>query len=407
MARRPKHEPLNVFLNARLVGKLRREPSGAIDFKYDQSWLEWEHTLPVSLSLPLREDRYIGAPVIAVFDNLLPDNKDIRDRVAARVGAEGTDAYSLLSEIGRDCVGALQFLHEGDESGPAGTVAGDEINDEEIARILGDLKTTPLGLDENEDFRISLAGTQEKTALLRGDDRWLKPAGITATTHILKPAIGRLPIGVDLTHSVENEYLCMKLTAALGLPSAEVEIATFNGMRTLLVRRFDRQWTRDGRLLRLPQEDFCQALSVLPTKKYESDGGPGVVPILKLLQGSDEPQIDQMQFLKALIVFWLLGATDCHAKNFSIFLSPGGRYQMTPLYDVISLQPSVDANQIQHSKMKFAMAIGDNRHYVLDTIMPRHFSQSAAKAGVGFVQPIFDELRETAEAAIGGVLDVR
>jgi len=157
-------------------------------------------------------------------------------------------------------------------------------------------------------------------------------------------------------------------------------------------------------LLRVPQEDCCQALSVPPSKKYESDGGPGIVSILKLLQGSDEPETDQTLFLKALIVFWLLGATDCHAKNFSVFLSPGGRFRLTPIYDVISLQPSVDASRLQRNKMKFAMAVGDKRHYVLDTITPRHFVQTAAMAGVGFVQPIFDELRESARTAIDRVI---
>ncbi|HEX3861351.1 MAG TPA: HipA N-terminal domain-containing protein [Stellaceae bacterium] len=119
MPRRRQHNPLNVFLNSRLVGRLNRETSGAIDFRYEPSWLDWEHALPVSLSLPLREDRFIGAPVVAVFDNLLPDGDALRRRIVARVHAEGIDAYSLLTAIGRDCVGALQFLPDGIEAGPA------------------------------------------------------------------------------------------------------------------------------------------------------------------------------------------------------------------------------------------------------------------------------------------------
>src|SRR3974390_72032 len=113
MPRRRKYPPLNVFLNSRLVGKLNRQKSGEIDFRYDVSWLGWQHAFPVSLSLPLREDKYTGAPVIAVFDNLLPDSDAIRRHLAERVGAEGTDAYSLLSAVGRDCVGALEFVPEG------------------------------------------------------------------------------------------------------------------------------------------------------------------------------------------------------------------------------------------------------------------------------------------------------
>ncbi len=120
MPRRPRYEPLNTFLNSRMVGQLRREPSGAISFQYDHSWIEWTQAIPVSLSLPIREQEYTGAPVAAVFENLLPDNPSLRRRIAARARAEGTDAYSLLGAIGHDCVGALQFLPLESEPGPAG-----------------------------------------------------------------------------------------------------------------------------------------------------------------------------------------------------------------------------------------------------------------------------------------------
>lgn len=406
MPRRKRHAPLQVFLNGRLVGLLARAPSGAIDFRYDPAWLEWEHALPVSLSLPLREDRYIGAPVAAVFENLLPDGEVLRGRIAERVHADGADAYSLLSVVGRDCVGALQFLPDGEQPGPAGAVEGRPIDSAEIARLLGGLAVAPLGLGEDEDFRISIAGAQEKTALLRWTGKWFKPTGTTATTHILKPQIGHLPNGIDMSSSVENEFICLKLTASLGLPSAAVEIATFGDKRVLVVERFDRRWTRDDRLLRLPQEDCCQALSVPPGRKYESDGGPGVSDILNLLNGSDQPGADRLTVLKAVIVFWLLGASDGHAKNFSVFLAPGGRFRLTPLYDVVSAQPSADAGQIRRNQMKLAMAVGDSRHYVIDTIAPRHFVQTAAKAGIGAltVQGLLDDIATRAPAAVDEVM---
>jgi serine/threonine-protein kinase HipA len=406
MARPRTRIPLNVFLNGRLVGRLRRQASGAIDFQYDGGWLAWEHAFPVSLSLPLREDRFVGDPVIAVFDNLLPDNEQIRRRLAERVRAGGYDAYSLLAALGRDCVGALQFLPDGGDPGAAGGLAGRQLGDKEIADILGDLRRTPLGLDESGEFRISLAGAQQKTALLHWQDQWQVPHGATATTHILKPEIGKLPNGIDLSQSIENEHLCMRLTAAFGLPTARTEIREFSGTRALVVERFDRLWTRDGRLLRLPQEDCCQALSVPPTRKYEPDGGPGMRQILDLLKASDEPEADQRVFLKAQIVFWLLGATDGHAKNFSIFLLPGGRFCLTPLYDVMSAQPNVDAGEMRRNGMKLAMAVGDNRHYVIDSIVPRHFLQTAASSGVpaALVQAILDELDSDADRAIDAAL---
>lgn len=376
MARPRTRVPLDVYLNGRLVGRLRREASGAVDFQYDQSWLSWESAIPVSLSLPLREDRYIGEPVLAVFENLLPDNDDIRRRVAERSQADGSDAYSLLSAIGRDCVGALQFLPEGMDPGKAGAIDARPVDDKEVAAIVGDLARNPLGIGNDQEFRISLAGAQEKTALLYWKDKWHVPHGTTATTHIIKPQIGRLPNGIDLSNSVENEHLCLELVAALGLPVAKSSIVDFVGKRCLAIERFDRTWTKDGRLLRLPQEDCCQALSVLPSRKYESDGGPGIPAIMDLLKGSDTPDEDQRMFFKAQIVFWLLGATDGHAKNFSLRLAPGGRFQMTPLYDIISTQPSLDAKQITQKQMKLAMAIGDNRHYLVNTVLGRHFVQT-------------------------------
>ncbi|EHK53973.1 type II toxin-antitoxin system HipA family toxin [Allomesorhizobium alhagi] len=407
MARRRTHIPLNVFLNGRLVGVLRRESTGAVDFRYDPDWLTWDNAFAVSLSMPLREDRYIGAPVINVFDNLLPDSEAIRKRVAERVGADGTDAYSLLTALGHDCVGALQFLLEGIDPGPTGGTDGQPVDEQTIADLINNLAAAPLGMGEDDDFRISIAGAQEKTALLQKDGRWFKPTGTAATTHILKPQIGQLPNGIDLSNSVENEYLCLKLLEALGVPVAAVEIADFGERRTLIVERFDRRWTKDGRLIRLPQEDCCQALSVPPTRKYQSDGGPGLREILELLKGSDTPDDDIATFLRANIIFWLLGATDGHAKNFSIFLTPGGRYGMTPLYDVLSAQPSLDAGQIQRKKFKLAMSVGKKRHYALNDIVPWHFVQTAEIAGIGssMIRTLFADIAASALSQTSAVID--
>jgi len=407
MTRRRAYTPLNVFLNNRLVGSLRRESTGAIDFQYAKDWLTWENTFPISLSLPLREDRYIGAPVINVFDNLLPDSDGIRKRVAERVGAGGTDAYSLLAALGHDCVGAFQFLPDGACPGKAGASDGKPVTDDEIAAIINNLAAAPLGMGEDEDFRISIAGAQEKTALMRKDGHWFKPAGTSATTHILKPQIGQLPNGIDLSNSVENEYLCLKLLAALGVPAAHTEIAEFGGRRTLIIERFDRRWTKDGRLLRLPQEDICQALSVPPTRKYLSEGGPGMRDIIQLLKGSDTPEQDIATFMRACILFWMLGATDGHAKNFSITLGPGGRFHLTPLYDVLTAQPSLDAGQIQQKKFKLAMSVGKNRHYPVDDIIPRHFLQTAELAGVGMplMRALFEEIADTAVGRTDTVME--
>lgn len=401
MARKPAHVPLDVFLNGRKVGQLRRASSGAIDFQYGVDWLTWEHNFPVSLSLLLREDRYVGDPVIAVFDNLLPDNDDTRRAVAARQHADGIDPYSLLAAIGRDCVGALQFLPAGEDPGKAGGIDAVPISDKEIAEKLANLATAPLGMGDDREFRISIAGAQDKAAFLRLDNSWHVPHGSTATTHILKPQIGRRG-DYDLSQSVENEHLCMRIVDALDMPVAQTEIADFEGVRALVIERFDRRWTKDGRLLRVPQEDCCQALSVPPTRKYQNQGGPGIADILEFLKGSDQPDVDQRLFMKAQIVFWLLAATDGHAKNFSIHLHPGGGFELTPLYDVMSTQHLFGAKQLRRNEMKLAMSVGKGRHYRLHEIMPRHFIESARKAGMPAVavEDIFDELENDLPGAL-------
>lgn len=307
---------------------------------------------------------------------------------------------------GRDCVGALQFLPDTvapDEVATAtGTIDGAPVSDSEIAKILGNLARAPLGLDQDDEFRISVAGVQEKTALLLADGHWLKPKGTTPTTHILKPQIGRLPNGIDLSNSVENEFYCLKLLELFDLDVNKATIEIFAGHTALVIERFDRRWTKDGRLLRLPQEDCCQALSVPPTLKYQGQGGPGTVQIIELLKGSDEPEAGQVAFFKAQILFWLMGATDGHAKNFSIFLAPGGRYRLTPFYDVLTAQPSLDSGQIQGKAMKLAMSIGEKRHYRIDDIMGRHFLQTGAKAGLpkSLVHRVIEEVLERAPAAM-------
>lgn len=253
--------------------------------------------------------RIQGAAVTAVFDNLLPDSDTLRRRVAEKVGAAGTDFYSLLAAIGRDCVGALQFmgLDENAPDGESGAITGELVNESAIERLLQGLSQAPLGLSRDVDFRISVAGAQEKTALLRHKGQWWKPSGTTPTTHIFKKQIGRLPDGIDLSNSVENEFYCLRLAAAFGLPVTKAEMQDFNGMRALVVERFDRRWTADKRLLRMPQEDFCQVLSVPPTRKYQSEGGPGLIQMLEVLRGSDSPTVDRETLLKAQIFFGSLG----------------------------------------------------------------------------------------------------
>ena len=408
MPRRARHAPLQVFLNGRHVGTLTRRASGATEFSYDEGWLGWSHALPVSLSMPLSDEIYRGATVNAVFENLLPDAKPIRERVAERVGADGTDAFSMLSKIGRDCVGALQFIPADEAAPSASSLEGEELSGRAIGTMLAQLERAPLGLNERTDFRISVAGAQEKTALLLHDGHWIRPSGTTPTTHIIKPQIGHVNTGggmVDLTNSVENEHYCLRLMEAFGMLVASTEIRRFGGVTALVVERFDRRWARDGRLLRVPQEDLCQALGVPPTRKYQSEGGPGVMAIAGLLRGSDAPIDDVAAVYKAQILFWLIGATDGHAKNFSIFLKPGGGFELTPFYDVLTVQPGVDRRELRLNQFKLAMAAGARPHYRVRDIHGRHFAETGRAIGLSLevIRAVFGDIHGSFDHAFRSV----
>lgn len=361
------------------MGVLSRSRQG-LEFTYDGQWLATAEAFPLSLALPLQPQPHKSDVVRAVLDNLLPDDQGVRQTVARNVGATGTDPHSLLAAVGKDCVGALQFLTEGEEPWRGGPVEATPLSEGEIATMLTSLDNRPLGMTREGGFRISVAGAQAKTTLLKREGTWLLPEGPTPSTHILKPAIGSQG-GVDLSDSIENEFLCLRLLTEMGLQTAEVQIEEFEGVSALVVTRFDREVTREG-IIRVPQEDLCQAFGLPSERKYEADGGPGVQQVMRFLLGSDDPLGDRERFFSTLIAFWLLGATDGHAKNFSVFLGPEPAFRLTPFYDVISLQPYVDRQEVVQREYRLAMAVGERRRYRVNDIMPRHFIQEAAKAGV-------------------------
>lgn len=371
---------LFVYMNGYEVGEYRQRRSGAQEFVYSDSWLERRNlAIPLSLSLPLTDKTHKGDHVYNYFDNLLPDSIDLRNRIQARVGAKTSQPFDLLSQIGRDCVGAIQLMPERADV-DVKKISGTPLNEEEIAEELRNYRTLPLGMSRDRDFRISIAGAQEKTALLLHGGKWHQPNDTTPTTHIFKLPIGKIEhSGIDLSNSVENEWLCLEILRAFGLPVPEVSIERFGDIKVLVVERFDRELSQDKTwIIRHPQEDMCQANGISPALKYESDGGPGVAMIMALLKSSVCAEDDRKRFMQTVFLFWLLGAIDGHAKNFSIFLKQGGRFQLTPVYDVISAYPLAKKRQVESKKMNMAMALhGKNTHYAWHEIVRRHwFSQS-------------------------------
>ncbi|OIQ86029.1 serine/threonine-protein kinase HipA [mine drainage metagenome] len=403
MGRRSHSQTLALWANGERVGRWTITGRGDMELQYDPGWVASPFGRPLSLSLPFNfnNETLKGDNVAHYFEGLLPDSDAIRRRVAARFKTGSTEAFGLLAAIGRDCVGALQLL--ADDKGPTGfdQVEGVPVDDEAIERHLLEVVTPDrfAGQDPDDDFRISLAGAQEKDAFLRWNGQWLKPRGATPTTHIFK-----LPLGLvggrqaDFSTSVDNEWLCMRLMKAYGLPVANADIATFGKQRVLVVERFDRAVSNDGkRLFRLVQEDFCQATGTSPLVKYENEGGPGLVKIFTLLQQSVDAERDLRTLMASQILFWMLRAPDGHAKNFSIQLLPGqvGRFHLTPLYDVMSALPVLGdgPNKWSWRDLKLAMAlIGKNRHYLMHTVQRRHFNSTAKKVGYGeSAEPLLQE----------------
>jgi serine/threonine-protein kinase HipA len=384
MGRKSHSRGLSIWANGERVGTWVVGPTGDMELRYDAAWKQSAAGRPLSLSLPfgIGERPLRGERVHNYFDNLLPDSPQIRRRIAARFRTETVDAFDLLKAIGRDCVGAVQLLGEDESPAHVETIEGTPLTDAVVERLLLETSGAVTAAGENDDdLRISLAGAQEKTALLYHKGQWCLPRGATPTTHILK-----LPLGlighrkVDFLTSVENEWLCLAVLKAYGLPVSSAQILRFGTQKVLSVERFDRAWSRSGALLRLPQEDFCQALGVPPHRKYESQGGPGTREIAGILRQSQRPQEDIETFLGAQIAFWMLAAPDGHAKNFSIRLLPGGRFQLAPLYDVMSIWPvEGDAgNQWSWHKATLAMAIwGRTRHYRMRDVKRAHFDATA------------------------------
>jgi serine/threonine-protein kinase HipA len=401
---------LDIWMNGERVGTWSVGRTGRHRLDYAPSWRASQRSRPLSLSLPFTADnRLEGDAVRNYFDNLLPDSDSIRKRISARFRTKDTSAFALLQAVGRDCVGAVQLLLPGDSPEGFDQLRYEALTPEQIERHLAALGSqTGLGAqDEEEEFRLSIAGAQEKTALLQVNGVWCRPLGATPTTHILKPAIGITPgRQLDMRLSVENEWLCSQIVQELGLPAAPCQMQDFGERRVLVVTRFDRSWQPAGWIARLPQEDFCQAKGVSSDQKYEQHGGPGIEACLEVLQGGEAFHEDGRHFLCAQLLFWFLAATDGHAKNFSLFVLPRGRYRMTPLYDVLSAWPLIGngPNTLAYQKTKLSMAVrGKSAHYKLTEIHYRHWESLAKRSAVDGAWDAMLAMAQRLDAALSAV----
>lgn len=362
---------LDVYCYGEPAGRLSAPRSGELSFVYASSWIEAGRP-PISHSLPTGRSPE-PASVHAYFDGLLPEGS-IREMVARTVHVSPANTAGLLAELGWDCAGALSVYPVGDipvSDGDGSDV--DWLDDEHLASLIDELPRRPLRADETGDLRISLAGVQDKLPVVVNDagqiglahgDR--KRNRRTPSTHILKTRIERLP------DSVANEAFCLRLASELGLRAASAEPRRVAGREFLLVRRYDRRRENDGRVIRMHQEDFCQALGSPSDRKYEAEGGPGLPELFSTLRESSAvPAVDLPRLLDAVTFNLLIGNHDAHAKNYSIIYDEAGAASLAPLYDLVSTfaYRAVD----RQLSAKLAMKIGGE--YRADRVMARHLNR--------------------------------
>nr|WP_321297987.1 type II toxin-antitoxin system HipA family toxin [uncultured Sphaerochaeta sp.] len=401
---------LFVYMNGLFVGTWTQAPSLLQSFTYDPAWLDNPKGRAISLSLPLAEITYKGMRVSSFFENLLPESETVKKKLQNRFKTSSTRAFELLEHIGRDCVGALQIVPQPIEaSSVPPEIEGTIVNDHEIASILRNIR----GLEREgetvslRDFRISVAGAQEKTAFLRYQGQWMIPNGTTPTTHIFKLPMGKLYDFIDFSDSIENEWLSCHIMHQFGIPVCNSNIQNFEEQKVLVVERFDRRWSQDQKqLIRLPQEDLCQALGFPSNQKYQSDGGPGILEVMKLLQGSNRAEEDRRLFFKTQVLFYLMAAPDGHAKNFSLALMQKGLFHLTPVYDIMSAYPLFGKNSasLNPKRLKLAMGVyGKNIHYAWNSIARRPWVETGKK--VGLSKQIVEEILQETISQIPSVIE--
>ncbi|MEQ9171170.1 MAG: type II toxin-antitoxin system HipA family toxin [Rhodospirillales bacterium] len=365
---------LVALMNGRRIGEVRRNQRGRLSFVYDEPWRQGKNAYPLSLSMPLAAAEHGHNVIEAFLWGLLPDNDRVLDRWARWFQVSARNAFALLSHVGEDCAGAVQFVPPArvDVCTNAAPEPVTWLSDREVADRLRALREDHAAWRAPRDTgQFSLAGAQPKTALLFDDGRWGIPSGRTPTTHILKPPTG------EFDGHAENEHFCLKLARRLGLPTASTRVTRFGNETAIVVERYDRR-RQDGEILRVHQEDMCQALAVPPTRKYENEGGPGAVEIVDLLRAvSGAREADVATFIDALILNWLIAGTDAHAKNYSLLIGAGGRARLAPLYDVASALPYDDMDQ---KRLKLAMRV--DGEYRLRDIAARDWSRLADRLGL-------------------------
>lgn len=353
---------LEVTLHGRVAGVLTQTNTGRLEFEYDSVYVA-AGGAPLSIALPVRPGSFDQHACEPFFGGLLPE-EGVRERIARYLGITANNDFALLERIGGECAGAVTLTPLGSPLPTAPVTAPSVLTSAQLARLLDELPRRPLLV--GGEVRLSLAGAQDKAAVrLVGEDIALP--GDEPSTHILKTPIARFE------GTVANELLVMRTAVRIGLRVAEVQRRVVQDREFLLVTRFDRE-LRGEHVVRIHQEDTCQALGRPTRVKYQAEGGPALPELFELLtRHAMRPAIDRLMLLRATIFNVLIGNADAHAKNFSLLHGPRG-VTLAPLYDLLSTLVYADLSP------RYAMKIGSKATF--EDIQPRHWDTFADASGL-------------------------
>lgn len=354
---------LNVFFGSEKAGYLESTENRGVVFVYDKNYLINKNAIPLSASLPLQSEEFPQKQCIPFFSGLLPE-EDSRKKIADFLHISETSTLKLLEALGGECAGLISILSEEDSFSTETSYALDSENyelldDKRLAEFIEKMNTRPL-IKADDKLRLSLAGAQEKLALTKINGNWYLPLNGAPSTHILKPSRTG-----NLSTLAQNEYICMKLAKIFGLPVPEVDLFNIAGKEVFVVERYDRIKEANS-IKRLHQEDFCQALGIMSTSKYQNDGGPGIADIFNTItKVCTVPAMESQKFLQYVLFNYLIGNCDSHGKNYSL-LYKNSRVELSPLYDAVStiIYPGLTE--------KLSMKIGN--HYEIQKVTREDFS---------------------------------
>ncbi len=385
----PDPDGLGVWNDQRLVGHLWRNAQGLIGFRYEEEWLA-QGGFPISCTLPLKHEDFLPEVGLAhrFFSNLLPEGS-VRTRIARDLKIADTD-FGLLWAIGGECAGALSILQA--EHQPSTECAYHEISDDELANLVarhGQVYTWTA----SKRPRLSLAGAQDKCPILVENDTYWLPEGASLSSHILKFEL------FDYRNVPAYETFTTLLAGAIGLPVVNIQLRSAADTHYTLIERYDRHRTEDGRIARLHQEDFCQALGFGHERKYQEDGGPTFADCYRLVQDVSSDPANDLQYLLRWQAFNVLaGNSDGHAKNLSLAYQPNGEIRLAPFYDLVCTRA------IDRIDRRLAFSVGDERDPGIISL--KHWRTLAQQCDL---RPRFlqDLVRDVADSLLQQVLPTR